>query len=154
MFKKVVIIALLLIVVAAVYGSAAGLIVNAGSIQGGSDDTLQCDTDGVQVVAYGLNTYEGIYEGAEYITVRGVDAACNGARIMGRVWTPGFSGGDYVYTSGTGPYSADPYSFVIANGTETTEYKLFLKKADYTTQVWVPAEYILSIKLWIEGEIP
>jgi hypothetical protein len=152
MFRKLAVFVVLAIVLAAAYGAAAGLNVNAGTIQGGADGTLQCDPDGVYVWAYGLNTYPNL-EGVESIKVKGVSAACNGARIMGRLYTPGFAGGDYVYTSGTGPY-ASGYAFVIANGTEDTVYELFLKKSDYATQVWVPAEYILEVKLWIEGETP
>jgi hypothetical protein len=152
MLKKLAILGILALVLGIAFASAASLSVNGGAIQGGSDDTLQCDTDGIYVWAYGLNTYP-VLEGVESIKIKGVSPACNGARLMGRLWTPGFPDGDYLYTSGTGPY-ASGYSFVIANGDENTVYELFLKKSDYSTQVWVPAEYILSVKLWIEGQTP
>jgi hypothetical protein len=152
MLKKLAILGILVIVLAVAYGAAASLIVNGGVIQGGSDSTLSCDTDGIYVWAYGLNTYPD-NEGAESIKIKGVPATCDGARLLGRLYTPGFSGGDYVYTSGTSPY-ATGYTFVIANGDENTVYELFLKKADYTTPVWVPAENIQEVKLWIEGETP
>ncbi len=151
MFRKLAILAILILVVTAAFGSAAALDVFGGAIQGGADSELRCDTDGIEVVAYGLNTYPTL-EGVEYITVKGVSPACDGARIMGRLYTPGFSGGDYLYTSGTGPYGGGPYTFVTVAGNENTEYKLYLKQSDYTTQVWVPAEYILEVKLWIEGD--
>ncbi|MCC7354828.1 MAG: hypothetical protein IT330_13875 [Anaerolineae bacterium] len=141
--------AILAILVAAVYASAAALNVDGGTIQGGGDTTLYCDDDGINVVAYGLNTYP-VNEGVEYVTVNGVDDDCDGARIMGRIKT---GGGGYYYTSGTGPYTPG-YSFVVANGDATTEYKLYLKQADYTTQVWIPAEDIVELKLWLEGDTP
>lgn len=152
MLRTLAILGILAVVIAAAFGAAAGLNVDAGTIQGGADASLQCDVDGIEVDAYGLNTYPD-YEGVEYITVKGVSSACDGARIMGRLYTPGFSEGNYVYTSGTDPYSSG-YSFVIASGDENTEYRLYLKKSDYVTAVWVPAEYIQSVKLWIEGNTP
>ncbi len=151
MFRKLAILAILILVVTAAFGSAAALDVFGGAIQGGSDSELRCDTDGIEVFAYGLNTYPTL-EGVEYITVKGVSAACNGARLMGRLYTPGFPGGDYVYTSGTGPYSGPVYTFVIANGDENTLYNLYLKDSGLSNQVYVPAEFILEVKLWIEGD--
>ena len=152
MLRTLAILAILAIVIAVAVGAAASLTVNGGVIQGGEDNDLTCDTDGVEVVAYALNTYAGATEGVEYITVSGIPAACDGARILGRLYTPGLPYGDYVYTSGIGP--GPGYSFVIAAGNSTTQYKLFLKETDYATQIYVPAEYIESVKLWLEGETP
>lgn len=131
---------------------AASLIVQGGTIQGGTDTDLICDENGIYVDAYGLNTYP-VLEGVEYVTIKGVDADCDGARIMGRVqltYSDYNDNSTWAYTSGTGPYSSG-YSFVIANGNSDTEYKLYLKQSDYTTQWWVPAEDIVGIKVWIEG---
>jgi hypothetical protein len=152
MLRKLAILAVMGVVLTAAFGSAAGLFVNGGVIQGGADTDLQCDTNGIYVWAYGLNTYPD-REGVESIKIKGVSAACNGARLMGRIYAPGFPDGDYVYTSGVDPQGAGSY-FVAANGDENTVYELFLKKADYSTQVYVPAEYIQEVKLWIEGETP
>ena len=40
---------------------------------------------------------------------------------------------------------------MIASGNSSTEYRLYLKKSDYATQWWVPAEDIVGIKVWLEG---
>lgn len=54
-------------------GSAAALIVDGGTVQSGSDNTLQCDTDGV-TVSYVLTGGNDV----DKITVSGFAAACNG----------------------------------------------------------------------------
>lgn len=131
---------------------AAGLNVSGGTIQGGTDDDLICDEGGIYVDAWGLNTYP-VLEGVEYVTIKGVDADCDGARIMGRVELTTSVPNDnstWVYTSGVDANGNGQY-FVIANGNSTTEYRLFLKEADYATQTYVLAEDIVAIKLWIEG---
>lgn len=137
---------------AGVFASAAALGVQGGTIQGGEDTTLQCDMNGVSLMAYGLNTYS-VLEGVESIKVTGVNAACNGARIMGRVQLDSSSSGDnasWAYTSGKTPEGAGVYE-VIANGGDSTVYVLFLKHSDYATQWYVPAEKIVGVKLWLEG---
>ena len=139
-------------VFALVFGAAVMLIVNGGTLQGGEDNNLMCDADGVYVSAWGLNTYP-VLEGVESVTIKGVSAACNGARILGRVTLNTSVSSDnssFLYTSGTNPY-ATGYSFVIANGDNNTEYTLYLKLSDYTTPVWEPAENIVGIKIWLEG---
>jgi len=138
---------------AAVFGAAASLTVNGGVIQGGEDTDLVCDDNGIYVWAYGLNTYP-VLEGVESVKIKGVSSACNGARIMGRVELTNSDPNDnstYAYTSGKDPQGVGEY-FVIANGDESTVYVLFLKHDDYATQWFVPAEDIVGIKLWIEGE--
>ena len=130
---------------------AASLGVQGGTIQGGEDIDLVCDEDGIYVDAWGLNTYP-VLEGVEYVTIKGVDADCDGARIMGRIELTTSVDTDnttWAYTSGTGPGSG--YSFVIANGNSDTAYTLYLKQSDYSTPWYVLAEDIVSIKLWIEG---
>lgn len=138
---------------AAVFGAAASLTVGGGTIQAGSDTDLVCDDDGIYVWAWAVNTYP-VLEGVESVKIKGVDPDCDGARIMGRVsltYSDPDDNSTYAYTSGTGPYSTG-YSFVIASGDEDTVYELFLKRSDYVTQWWVPAEDIVDIKVWIEGE--
>lgn len=141
-------------VFAVVYGAAATLIVNGGTLQAGEDNNLTCDTDGVYVSAWATNTYP-VLEGVESVKIKGIPVACNGARILGRVTLDTSNSTDnssFLYTSAVGPYSADPYSAPVANGNSTTEYTLYLKQSDYTTQVWEPAEHITGIKIWLEGE--
>ncbi len=56
----------------------------------------------------------------------------------------------FAYASRTGPGAG--YSFVIAAGGPNDQYKLFLKKSDYSTPWYVLAENIVGIKIWLEGE--
>jgi hypothetical protein len=138
---------------ALVFGAAATLIVDGNTLQAGEDADLTCDQDGIYVSAWGVNTYP-VLEGVEYVKIKGVDDDCDGARILGRITLNTSVSSDnssFVYTSGTGPY-ASGYSFVTASGGPNTEYTLYLKQSDYTTQVWVPAESIVGIKIWLEGE--
>jgi len=140
-------------VFALVFGAAATLIVNGGTLQAGEDTNLTCDSDGVYVSAWGVNTYP-VLEGVESVTIKGIPAACNGARILGRITlntSVSTDNASYLYTSGTNPYTTG-YSFVTASGDSTTAYTLYLKQSDYTTQVWEPAENIVGIKIWLEGE--
>lgn len=134
-------------IMAGAFASAAQLDVDGGAIQAGGDATLWCDNDGIRVVAWGMNTYPEA-EGAAYMTVAGVSPACDGARIMGRVQS---SDGGVYYTSGINENGAGQY-FVIAGGSEATEYRLFFKDRSFATQQYVLAEGIESIKVWIEGQ--
>jgi hypothetical protein len=139
-------------VFSAVFAAAATLIVFGGTLQAGSDGDLVCDEDGIYVDAWAVNTYP-VLEGVEWVTIKGVDAGCNGARIMGRVtltYSDSTDNATWAYTSGVDQYGAGNY-FVIANGNTGTEYKLYLKHSDYTTPWWVPAEDIVGIKVWLEG---
>ncbi|HEX6983763.1 MAG TPA: hypothetical protein VF170_00230 [Planctomycetaceae bacterium] len=132
--------------------AAAALSVDGGVIQAGADNTLVCDDDGIYVSAWATNTYP-VDEGVESVKIKGVNPACDGARILGRVELTSSDPADnstYLYTSGTNPY-ASGYTDVIANGDRNTEYTLYLKQADYTTPVWEPAENIVGIKIWLEG---
>jgi len=61
----------------AVYGLAAGLIVGGGAVQVGSDNTLQCDPDGVSV-SYNID-YNGVVTSVQ---VNGIDSACDGNRLV------------------------------------------------------------------------
>jgi hypothetical protein len=135
-----------------VYGAAATLTVNGGTIQAGGDSSLQCDTDGVYVWAWGLNNYPVDY-GVESVKISGVDAACDGARIMARITLDTSNPADnstYAYTSGVSPYNTGTY-FVTASGTTSTVYELFLKHSDYTTQWYVDPAAIVGIYVWLEG---
>ena len=140
-------------VFAVVYGAAATLIVDGGTIQAGGDTDLSCDENGIEVVAWATNT-DPVLEGVEWVTIKGVDDDCDGARILGRVTLTGSTAADnasFAYTSGT-PSFGGGYSEVIANGNANTEYKLYLKKSDLTTDWFVPAADIVGIKDWLEGD--
>jgi len=139
-------------VFAAVFGAAASLTVQGGVVQAGEDLDLVCDTDGIYVWSWMVNSYP-VLEGVEAVRIKGVSAACNDARIMGRVQLTTSNPNDnttYAYTSGKNPQGVGEY-FVIANGDENTVYTLYLKESDYATQWYVPAEDIVGIKVWIEG---
>src|SRR3989304_5232508 len=139
-----------LLVGGAVFGTvlaiAASLNVSGGTIQAGPDTDLVCDEGGINVDAWAVNSYP-VLEGVEWVTIKGVDADCDGARIMGRVqltYSDYSDNATWAYTSGVDPYGGGQY-FVIANGNSSTEYRLYLKESDYTTQWWVPAEDIVGI---------
>jgi len=139
------------ILAAALFASAAALPVDGGTIQAGEDRDLVCDADGIYVSAWAVNTYP-VGEGVESVKVKGVSSACNGARLMGRVELSGSDWNDnatWAYTSATGPYGSS-YAPVVVNGDSNTEYTLYLKKSDYTTQWYVPAEQIVGVKFWLE----
>lgn len=141
-------------VFALVYGAAATLIVDGNTLQAGYDGDLTCDQDGIYVSSWAVNTYP-VLEGVEWITIKGVDDDCDGVRIMGRITLDTSVSNDnssFAYTSGTGTYDPPVYSFVVANGTANTEYNLYLKHSDYTTPWFVPAESIVGIKIWLEGD--
>ncbi|MDP9494836.1 MAG: hypothetical protein M3P87_06305 [Actinomycetota bacterium] len=67
---------------AAAIGSAAALGVNGGAIQAGEDLTLTCDTDGVQVLGWGLETDDGrVYS----VRIGGIANACQTNALFVRV---------------------------------------------------------------------
>jgi hypothetical protein len=75
----------------AVYGAAATLPVNGGTIQAGTDLSLECQTDPVEVEAWGIDSSEDPVTGgkATFVKIGGVnDVTCAGNRLMGRVEGP------------------------------------------------------------------
>jgi hypothetical protein len=64
------------------FASAAGLIVNGGTIQAGSDTTLVCDADGVNVLGWGLETDDGLVYS---VRIGGIDPACSGADMFANI---------------------------------------------------------------------
>lgn len=126
MKRVLVVLALLALLATAAYGSAATLAVNGGSIQAGLDATLYCDSDGVAVAGWGLETDNGkVY----YVKIGGVDGACVGNSLFIRVEDS--SGNKLASGSAT-----------IASG--VTEYKFSFNPA-------VDAAAIEKLKVWIEG---
>lgn len=143
-------------VFALVFGAAATLTVDGSTLQAGEDGDLTCDQDGIYVTAWMVNTYP-VLEGVEGVRIKGVDTDCDGVRILGRITLNTSIASDnasFVYTSGESPYDTTPYGpdfFVVANGDENTVYTLNLKNASFLP-VWVPAENIVGIKIWLEGD--
>jgi hypothetical protein len=80
MFRKLAILAILAVVLAAAYGAAAALNVNGGVVQAGGDDTLACDTDGVQTQWETFVTNGKFHVTA--VEVSGINAACDGNFVM------------------------------------------------------------------------
>lgn len=66
------------LVFSGVYGAAAALAVDGGALQTGQD-TLVCDSNGVEVVGYG---YENDTQQFSYVRVGDVDTACTGADML------------------------------------------------------------------------
>ena len=69
-------------------GSAAALGVNGGAIQAGEDVTLVCDSDGVQVLGWGLETDDGkVYS----VRIGGIADACQGNALYVKVTDGGLT---------------------------------------------------------------
>ena len=58
----------------AVFGLAASLSVDGGTIQAGSDTDLQCDEDGVRVDGWGLETNDGL---VYFVRIHDIDETCS-----------------------------------------------------------------------------
>ena len=69
-------------------GSAAALGVNGGAIQAGEDVTLVCDSDGVEVLGWGLETNDGkVYS----VRIGGIADACQGNALYVKVTDGGLT---------------------------------------------------------------
>jgi len=92
----------LLLVFGAVFAAAAALNVNGGVIQAGSDNTLQCDLDGVKVLGWGLELDDGL---VHFVRIGNIDnVACAQADLFVTLWntTPaqiGEGGGEPINSS-------------------------------------------------------
>lgn len=71
---------------AVVLGAAATLGVGGGVIQEGSDDTLQCDAGGVQVLGWGYERDDGL---VYFVRIGDVSTACSGATMFVAVFDAG-----------------------------------------------------------------
>lgn len=148
MFRKLALFGLIAILAVAAYGSAAWMPVNGGTIAAGADYSLLCDPDGVQVLAYGLNTLDGPYEGVEYVSIGGIATPeCNGARVFARVELADSS---VLYSSG----AMSGYTFVTVGTTALDGnggYTLYLQDGQPGPLAYPLAEDIVGIKVWLEG---
>jgi hypothetical protein len=107
------------------FASAAALIVNGGTIQAGEDTTLACDTDGVAVAGWGLETDTGLVNN---VRISGIATACFGADLFANI-----TGGPAIELTEAGPVTID-------NVTETLAF-----------DTPVSAASIQDIHLFIEG---
>lgn len=64
------------------FASAAALIVNGGTIQAGADTDLVCDSDGVRVEGWGLETDDGLVYN---VRIGNIWADCVGAEIFANI---------------------------------------------------------------------
>ena len=74
MLKIVGVLVMLTLVFGAVFGSAALLQVQGGTIQAGEDLDLECDEDGVYVAGWGLETDDGL---VYFVRIYGIDDGCS-----------------------------------------------------------------------------
>jgi len=88
------------LVFALAYGAAASLSVDGGVLQAGSDDTLQCDTDGVDV-SYTVGWTDNDGFKVTNVTVSGISNACEGKTLAVQL-TSGGSGVSAESTTITG----------------------------------------------------
>jgi hypothetical protein len=116
----------------AVFALAASLGVSGGAIQAGSDTELRCDTDGVQVLGWGLETDDGkVYN----VRIGGVDTACVGDDL-------------FVVVTHEGTALADGKATIASASATITLTEL---GSSNTTPKPVKAEDITDIEVFIEG---
>ena len=124
----------------AVYGLAATLFVEGGTIQAGSDVDLQCDEDGVQVLGWGLETNDGkVY----FVRIGNIDEQCAGNDMFVAITDTGvvIESGSVVIPNEAGD-GAD-------SCTDPTAAEVCVKIAISPA---VLAEDITDIEVFIEGE--
>jgi hypothetical protein len=124
----------------AVYGLAAGLNVEGGTIQAGSDVDLICDEDGVQVLGWGLETDDGnVYA----VRIGNIDEQCAGNDI-------------FVSITDTGVEIADGDAIIEDEAGDGGDGCTDTTADEVCTRIpipgGVPAEDITDIEVFIEGE--
>lgn len=123
-----------------VYGLAATLNVDGGTIQAGSDVDLICDEDGVQVLGWGLETDDGkVY----FVRIGNIDEQCAGNEIFVSITDEGteIADGDAVIET----EAAD-------GGDSCTDATALEVCAKIPIPGGVLAEDITDIEVFIEGE--
>jgi hypothetical protein len=138
----------------AVYAAAAdGFVLNGGAVQEASDATLECQTSPINVTSWGVNSSDNAITGGKvtFVQFEGVDASCDGTRLMGRVEDG--SGNVVGYTTvigSSGGAETFPMHVVLNSATTTNGfYKLQLIEPDGSHGV--DADVIEKLVLWIEG---
>lgn len=86
----------------AVFGLAASLDVDGGTIQAGSDTDLQCDEDGVRVDGWGLETDDGL---VYFVRIHDIDDDCSSNDLFVNITDEGVKvaeGSAHIPDDGTG----------------------------------------------------
>jgi hypothetical protein len=123
----------------AVYGLAATLNVEGGTIQFGSDVDLICDEDGVQVLGWGLETDDGnVYA----VRIGNIDEQCAGNQI-------------FVSITDDGTEIADGDATIEEEADDVDDSCVDDTALEVCTRIpipgGVPAEDITDIEVYIEG---
>jgi hypothetical protein len=113
------------VVFSVAFASAAGLIVNGGTIQAGQDLDLVCDSDGVRVEGWGLETDDGM---VSFVRIGNIWADCIGADLLANI-----TGAGGVELTEAGPVTIDDSIEILTFDTP------------------VPAVAIEDIHVFIEG---
>ena len=115
---------------------AASLSVEGGTIQAGSDTDLRCDTTGVRVDGWGLETDDGLVYN---VRIHDIDAACAGDDLFVNItkWGTKIAGG-----------SAEPIPADGAVGDNDPDLNELGVKVSFTPQL---AKDITDIEIFIEG---
>jgi hypothetical protein len=142
-----------------VWGLAAGLGVAGGAVQVGSDNTLQCDTDGVSV-SYNID-YNGVVTSVQ---VNNIDSDCAGDRLI-VVLKDGFGnmfGTGGAVTGGGAPVVPQPTLLFTDLGNapcSSSSCKVQIAPVDIngvnvTAGHGVPGADIWGVTVMIEGDNP
>ena len=128
--------ALVLALAAAAFGAAAALNVNGGVIQAGADDDLTCDTDGVRVDGWGLETNTGL---VDFVRIHDIHPSCSGAELFVNITQNGtkIAEGSAIIPSDGAAGDNDPDSGEVG------------VKVDFAPDQ--PAVDITDIEVFIEG---
>lgn len=128
--------ALVVALAVAAFGAAAALNVDGGVIQAGSDTNLQCDTDGVRVDGWGLETDDG---SVHFVRIHDIDPSCSGADLFVNITENGskIAEGQAQIPSDGDPGDNDPDAGEVG------------VKVNFNTPV--QAEDITDIEVFIEG---
>jgi hypothetical protein len=142
-----------------VYAAASAMDVDAGTIQQGTDVTLDCQTTPVQVESWGINSSDDAVTGgkATFVQLSGVnDATCDGNRLMGRVEDASGLAVGYLTIIDPATGGAKTYADWLTISTTvggahygSGQYKFQLIEPDGSHGVSPLA--IEGLKLWIEG---
>jgi hypothetical protein len=140
----------------AVYAAAAeGFVLNGGAVQEASDATLECQTDPINVTSWGVNSSDDAITGGKvtFVQFDGVDAACDGTRLMGRVEDGSGNVVGYTTVIGSSGAAENFPMHVVLDSTDPAHangfYKLQLIEPDGSHGV--DADVIEKLVLWIEG---
>jgi hypothetical protein len=148
----------------AVYGAAATLTVNGGTIQQGTDLSLECQSQPIQIDSWGINTSDDELTGGKvtFVQISDVDdAACAGNRLMGRVENGDGDVVGYVTTLNPGTGGANTAPGVVEIATFTGPAGVYDAQRGpgvYKLQLITPSgdhgidpDSAKGLKIWIEG---